>query len=335
MLLTTTKHLIAHYAPLSFVRKLTAKRLRGLKESIRRLEVEGYQELRVEDVELRAIRLGDGPELVGHLPTRMECRLCGDEAAAKGLDESYTKVLIDAITRYHYPHIAVPLQSIPYPIKQRAYFHPQHNSLVSEDQNLSLNIRAEITRIFMPKIGWHVLDIGAYLGHGALWLQRHIGSTGMILCVEANMSNYSVLLEQIRRNDIKNVIVRNAAIWSRSGEAVMFNNTERQRNAVDSDVVSGKQVSCVRTTSIGELTSELGRAADLASLTVNGAEVEAVEGLLDCPNDNLPKRIMAPGWYRKKGVFRSDIVASYLERLNYRVVTTSGHFVLAWRQDLV
>lgn len=327
--------MLTNYVPMPLIRKISRNRFRAINESIRKLKIERYQELWIENFELRAIRIAGGPELIAHLPTRMERMLCGGEATAKGLDESYTKVLIDAITRYRYPHMATPFQSLPYPRNQRGFFHPQHNSLVAEDKKLSPSIKAEIKQVFMPQPNWYVLDIGAYLGHGALWLQPNIGPAGVIVCVEANFENSIVLREQIKRNNLGNVWVKNAAIWGHSGKTVSFNSSQRQANAIDAEVVPGKVVSSVKTTTLGELTTELGRAVDLASLTVNGAEVEAIDGLFRVPTDKLPKRIIAPGWYRKNGMLRSEFLTSSLEKLGYRVVKTTGNFVLAWRQNLI
>lgn len=331
MLKKIIKNGVAFFVPPTLVRRVRKKKLRAIKECIRNLEVIDKESLSLNNVELRAIRLSTGHEIIGHLPTKMEVLLCGDEAMAKGLGESYTKVLIDAITRYQYPHIGVAFQILPYPATQRFLFHPQHFNYIAEDVTISSNSIEEIARIFTPAKGWRVLDVGAYLGHGALQLCSQVGPSGVVHCVEANTNNSLVISEMIKRNNIENIWVKNAAIWRSSGEDIYLQNSYRQANAIDPGIVYG-EVSCrVKTTSLSELTTEMGCAADLVSLTVNGAEIEAVQGLFDVPIEKLPKRVLAPGWYLKDGVRRSGYLTASLRGLGYSVVKTSGDLVIAWR----
>lgn len=63
------------------------------------------------------------------------------------------------------------------------------------------------------------------------------------------------------------------------------------------------------------------------SLTVNGAEVEAIEGLNGMDPERLPERIMAPGWYLKEGEARWKFMVPNMKALGYKVAVTHGGVV--------
>ena len=110
-----------------------------------------------------------------------------------------------------------------------------------------------------------------------------------------------------------------------------MNITENQANAIASDVINSSAKIAITTTSIAELTGMLSQAADLVSLTVNGAEVEALDSLDDMPVDMRPLRMVMPGWYPTDDSPRSDILQAKLDKLGYKTLITKHRFVMAWR----
>lgn len=173
--------------------------------------------------------------------------------------------------------------------------------------------------------------MGAYFGHGALSIANTVGGSAKIVCVEAKRNNVEVIKEHARRNSLNCIEVWNNAIWREAGMPIEFNLTKRQANAIDGNVISGGSTSKVMTTSLPAIIKAIGQAPNLISLTVNGAEVEAIEGLQSMTKNMLPERIIAPGWYKKDGTFRWKIIQPILKDLEYNVQVTSGGLVFAWR----
>lgn len=276
------------------------------------------------------VELANGTQLIGEEP-RMSERLAFDWVAAeKNVSPRHVKVLLDVATRYLYPHMGAGYLRMRWSAGERGYFHPQHTNFASEDSSLDEAVKKEIAKVFKPASGWVVIDVGAYLGHGGVWMAQQVGPTGRVLCVDAKELNVAAIREHARRNQLEQLDVRQNAIWKSAGETIEFHVTDRQANAVDAEVVSGDSVQVV-TTSLPALIEDLQVVPQLVSLTVNGAEVEAIEGLKELKEEMLPERILAPGWYRKDGKPRAGILSAMLEDLGYKVAVTEGLLVFAWR----
>ena len=108
-----------------------------------------------------------------------------------------------------------------------------------------------------------------------------------------------------------------------------FNVSRRQANALDSELIEGKSQT-VRTVSLPDLSDKVKGRVNLVSLTVNGAEVEAIEGLRNLDPVDLPERILSPGWYAQGKTPRWSLLSEALKKLGYRVEVTKKGFVFAW-----
>lgn len=321
-------------APSAVSRRMTKDRAESMIKCIRRLKIKTGETVMVDDQEMRMIKFENGIKLIGHPASKLERKVLGKVCEDLRLEDSYAKILIDGVTRYTYPHVGGAVLSMDIPIDKRYMFHPQQKNFLLEEQSIPEEARKKISEHFKPQPGWNCLDVGAFLGHGATWLREKIGPDGKIICVEANAHNRAVIGSQMKHNNFTNVDAKYAAIWHTSGETITFNLTSRQGNAIDNKVVNGSSKVDVETVSIDSLTKELGSAADFLSLTVNGAEVEAIEGMKYMNKKDLPKRIISPAWYPKDGVSRMKFIEPLYKELGYNYVATKGELTFAWLQDL-
>ncbi len=322
--------LIGKYAPSWTNNLFFKKRIQTLQKSLEGFEVRSGEKIKINSVDMRMITLSNNIKLIGHKASPAESKVFQQTASKFNLDSSFVKILLDTVTRYIYPHADVATLQMNIPKNERQLFHPQHVNFIQEEEQLSDTEKKSIEEIFKPQLGWKCMDIGSFLGHGATKLREKIGPEGKLICVEASKHNSLVIKKQMNLNSFDNVIVKFAAIWHTEKEFITFNLTHRQGNAIDNSVVKGTNTIDVPTVSIKSLTRELGQPADFVSLTVNGAEVEALEGLKKMKKSNLPKRIVAPGWYPTNGVLRSTLIESILSELGYNYVTTRGHLTIAW-----
>lgn len=278
-----------------------------------------------------AIKLPSGITLIGQKPTHYERILFKGEIHRLGLKEAHVKVCLDYVTRFQHAHMAVGFDTIKASDQRRKFFHPQHRNLAQECESFSKELKAVVARVFTPELGWKVLDVGAYLGHGSLWMSKQLGSSGRVISIEASEENSAFVRKHRQLNNCKNWSHRRAAIWHTSGEEITLRRTSRQANAIDPSVVKGGGAEIVRTTSLSELVNEMEGTVDLLSLTVNGAEVEALEGMSDLKPPQLPRRVLAPGWYLKENEPRAKMIVPLLRGHGYEVAKTPGNLVFAWR----
>lgn len=291
------------------------------------VQVEGHPDL------LFGVVLEDGTKLVSGETSNNFSKMTVPARRVLGIDAPYSKVLVDYVYRYTFSHALVPVMTIGGAENERRGFHLQHENLPQESADFDDGTRAFLRDNFTPKAGWKILDIGCFLGHGALHLSRLIGPEGRLLAVEAMPENARIATFQLANNGRTQCEVLNRAIWHTADETIFINSTKRQANAIHSGVVMDGHKVELKTTSIKALTEQLGGPADLVSLTVNGAEVEALESLAGMAPEDYPKRMVMPGWYKLDGVPRSKMLQASLEGYDYSTLVTEHDFLIAWRED--
>ena len=276
--------------------------------------------------------LPDGVNLVGEIATQAERQLLKHKLKRLGLPDSHAKVAIDYVVRYKHPHMAIAYDTIDSPLKGRRYYHPQHRNLAQECQGIRYEDKVFLKDFFYPRKDWFVVDVGCYLGYGSLSI-ANIVTQGKIVSIEAIHDNYQVAVANRFLNGVSNWEILNAAIWDKSNQELEISRSSRQANAIDSSLVKVGVRDKVSTISISAISSKYGAVIDLLSLTVNGAEVEAIRGMLDMQKRKLPRRILCPGWYAKDAVFRSTLIEPLLVEMGYEVISTPGNFLFAWLSD--
>lgn len=279
------------------------------------------------------IRLADGIVLFGRWPNSYERTVyhVWKSKLPAALQEDAIRVAIDAIERYQYPH-AMPHITMPYARKQRRQFHRQHAETISDLSHLSSQTIAFLQELFRPKMGEYYLDVGAYIGFGTVRVARELGPTGKIIAVEADPDAQRLLEYNVTANALKNIHIIPNAIWNVSGKTVTFYRSARQANALNSDMVPASRPIPVETITIDDILARLNiPCVDFISLTVNGAELEAVEGMKHTLTHCANLRLSIAGWYRRDGERIADIVAPNLKAAGFQVAIGKMGAVFAWK----
>lgn len=281
-----------------------------------------------------ALRLDSEVILVGELPASFEEQLFQQVLNDLNLPSSHARVAIDYVLRYRHPHMAVAFDRIEGPIRGRRLFHPQHRNLLQECESISDNKKQLLEALFYPNPNWVVADVGCYLGYGSLWMSGLV-TEGKVISVEAVARNHEIATANQAQNRVANWDVLRGAIWDVEDISLPITIGSRQANAIDSSVITGLSSENVGTISVASLTAQAGVAFDLLSMSVNGAEVEAVKGMGCMHPSMLPKRVLAPGWYLVDSVPRATLIVPMLVRMGYEVFCTPGNFIFAWLPDVV
>ncbi len=142
-----------------------------------------------------------------------------------------------------------------------------------------------------PQKGENCVDIGAHIGKYTLSLAKAVGNDGIVVSVEANPSNYKTLQNNIRLNNLQNVIALNLAAWERECTLKLFTGhfaghhsakinwrlgwVEVKAAAMDS-IIKGLRLDSV----------------DWIKIDVEGAELEVLRGLKKTISKHKPKIII-------------------------------------------
>jgi FkbM family methyltransferase len=245
------------------------------------------------------------------------------------IPESCCRVAIDIVCRYMYPQ-AMAEAAPDYPLKDRYVFHPQHRDTINDLSHLSGEKKEELKRIFAIHPGDVLLDLGAFIGFGAMRASEMVGADGRIVSVEAHPSNQKLLNKNLQGNAISNVAVVPKGVWHEPGQ-VTLHCDELQRNSLVADVVTERNRVTVPTDTVDSMVRDLALTkVSLVSVTINGAEVEALQGMEQTLSSYGP-RLSIAGWYRRNGVPVHEIAAPYVKKFGYEVVVGPVGRVYAWK----
>jgi len=247
------------------------------------------------------------------------------------ITEKTIRVAIDVIMRYLYPH-SMPHLTMPYPRIKRRCFHYQHIETIDDIPGLSTLEKEYLKKLYTPKNGELILDVGAYMGYGTVRLSKEIGTNGHVIAVEADSDALCLLKHNISSNNLSNVTVMPKAIWNQANLVLDLSKSSRQANSLITNIVEPLNSSTVETTTVDEIVQMLdSRRVDFISLTVNGAELEAVKGMKETLTNCSHIRLSIAGWYKRDNKRICEIIYPLLREYGLQVAVGRKGGVLAWK----
>ncbi len=255
------------------------------------------------------------------------------------ITEDCFRVALDAVLRYVYPH-ARPDLTVPHARLLRRGFHPQHSQSIHDFRSITEKERLRLLEVYQPVPGQSYLDVGAYIGFGTIRMAQTLGPQSPVVALEPDADALRLLEYNLECNGLDEVRVIPKAAWNRSGVVVDMVKGRRQANTLVHSVAGSGATSVVdaartvpaTSTTLDEVVAEIGGCVDRLNLTVNGAEVEAVEGLAETLGRCGSIRLTIAGWYSRDGSRVCDVVAPRLRESGCEVVVGRKGGVLAWKQ---
>lgn len=238
--------------------------------------------------------------------------------------------LYDYVLRYKFPHFDPSRRpNSPFGMRFALEFamHLQHrNSFWSLDSWT----RSRLTSVFALSEGDRVFEAGPYLGFGTLGMSARVGSNGRVVSLEAGPDTYQVMQRNLEMNGVTNASSHYGALGVDDGEMVISEQIDQRISLVDG-VVDSASTHTMPTRSIQSLCREEGLEPNFIILTINGAELMAIEGSADFLSRCEGLRLNVPGWYRDDKGPIGPRIAVCLKDLGFEVVTTRDYLVFAYK----
>jgi FkbM family methyltransferase len=237
------------------------------------------------------------------------------DALPPDLPKPYLRLVKDFITRFAYPHMRPDLKPAATDPEQMWGFHGQHKDAIADQSDGTA--RARLADAFRPKPDDIIIDGGSFLGMGDIRMARELPN-GRIIAVEATRACYELLSRNLVHNGIANVIPLHAALWDRPG-TLELDTGYAQANSLISDVSRGGITEPVETITVDDIVARFNLPrVTMLSLTLNGAEVEAIKGA-QLTLGRFKPRIRLAGWYSRDGKPIWQITSQQLAHHGYDV----------------
>jgi len=130
------------------------------------------------------------------------------------------------------------------------------------------------------KKGDIVLDAGAFIGTFSIWAAKLVGNEGTVIAIEPDEKNFRQLQQNIKINNLHNVIAINKGLWEFNGTLLFAPN-----QSVSSSFISGETDSRsiqVPVDTIDNIVAEFKlHKLNFIKMDIEGAEIKAIIGAKD------------------------------------------------------
>ncbi|MBD0360023.1 MAG: FkbM family methyltransferase [Nitrososphaeraceae archaeon] len=101
----------------------------------------------------------------------------------------------------------------------------------------------DIIKLFRPREGDTVVDVGAHIGKYTIVASKMVGSKGKVIAIEAHPANYDVLKKNIALNKLNNVIALNFAVHSKEGMVKLYEPGQEEGFTIYNTIMNDRKTS--------------------------------------------------------------------------------------------
>jgi FkbM family methyltransferase len=176
------------------------------------------------------------------------------------------------------------------------------------------------------------IDVGSHIGKYSLKLAKKVGNNGIVIAIEANPQNYYTLIKNIHDNNCSNVKAYNLAAWNTSSYLEMFPGKYSTLNSLKKCLQeqqgydSNKPSQKVKADCLDNILQDC-RKITLIKIDVEGAEIEALQGLRKTLDRNSPELIVEC-WEQSREKLNT-LMASY----GYTAESISSTYIYFYKKN--
>ena len=223
---------------------------------------------------------------------------------------------------------------------QRAYYYvrdllpkqlDKYTFLLGLDvvQRYSSNF-AWLPKKILPERGGIIVEAGAYLGHKTIrFVDDVVGTEGKVLAIEMMPDNVQILRKNIIKNGLESCVdVLEVGVWKERSEMKVLGKSRQRNTLIHLEKLDKETGLFVSTYSLDEILENWGyEPVDLLYITLNGAEIEALQGLKT--KLDAVKIIFVAAPYTREGIPNADVVHELLKEKGCHVLYTRGACITA------
>ncbi|MBI2966765.1 MAG: FkbM family methyltransferase [Bacteroidetes bacterium] len=279
------------------------------------------------------IELENGYTFYGFLPVSNEWnykklyQYLPSEYKAK-IEENAMLVAIDIVYRYLYPHM-IPGKTSRYLLLRGGVFLDNSFDLNTYFPRISNRQKQTLYTLFTIKEGDIFIDVGPYIGYGAIKISELVKNSGRIIAVEADPECVQLLEKNIKENNINNVTIVHKAVWNKRGKISFYKKTYQENSIIQDMIPAGDKID-VTSDTLDNILADLDiDRVSFIRVTINAAEPEALEGMSKTLEKHKP-RLAVVGIYKRDGIQLWKKITAILTGKGYKWVVVDQKAIYAW-----
>jgi len=176
-----------------------------------------------------------------------------------------------------------------------------------------------------------VIDVGAHVGIFTVKAARAVGQGGLVIAIEPAPDNVELLRENVRINNLTNVVIVEEAVGDNKGEGKLYLSSKSYKH---STVMAATRYTEVKMDTLDNIISGLNLAkVNFIKIDIEGAELQALAGArrtLSLPG----LKLAVAAYHQLPGDTEPTVakVASCLKQKGMQVWTKEKSYVYAWRR---
>jgi FkbM family methyltransferase len=142
-------------------------------------------------------------------------------------------------------------------------------------------LEREVTKLFIENVkrGMTIIDIGANIGYYTLIAAKLIGKKGRVYAFEPELSNFNLLIKNIKLNNYKNVIAIQKAVSDRDEKTRLFLSESNREGHRIYNLKEGRRFIEIETTTLDNFFKNREGEIDVIKMDIEGAEIAALKGM--------------------------------------------------------
>lgn len=167
------------------------------------------------------------------------------------------------------------------------------------------------------------VDVGAHIGKYTVLIAKVVGDEGLVIAVEPHPENYKTLMENVKLNNLKNVIALRMAAWSKEGKLKLFIGDSHSHHSIIRDYGFGSIYVQART--LDKVFEELKvEKIDYIKIDVEGAELEVLKGLVKTFKKHSPT-VIVEVW---KDPTKIKKIMNFVHKIGYEMRQISPEYYI-------
>jgi len=191
--------------------------------------------------------------------------------------------------------------------------------------------RCVYDRLYNIGSGDVIIDAGARIGTFSVKASQIVGDQGLVVAIEPEPYNYSLLIQNITHNNIKNVVPIQKMVWSeRKYVTLNLSIFSASHSAYSDDYYNnnGRSID-VSADTLDNILFDIGiDKVSFIKMDIEGAEIEALKGMEEIMQRGTTLAIAA--YHPVNGLLSKDIIIPEIKKVQY-MVSSNEDIVFAYK----